>query len=472
MTAGFTFPTGFVWGTATAAFQIEGATSRDGRGPSIWDTFCNEPGRVHNGDTGSRACEHYDRWPEDLDLMDSLGIPSYRFSIAWPRIVPDGVGKPNQAGLDFYSQLVDGLLERNIEPLVTLYHWDLPQALQDVGGWLQRDTTAHFADYAALIGETLGDRVRNFTTMNEPWCSAFLGYSSGVHAPGVKDNAAALRVAHHLNLAHGAAVTALRSVTGPDTSCSITLNLAQIYPASDSPADVHAARHADAVANRIFLEPIFHGSYPQDLLTETAHISDWSFVAAGDLAAISVPIDVLGVNYYTPSRVAAANDELRNQIRTGGNFDPNQVEAGPTLWPGTDLAFTIPQAGPYTDMGWPIVPAGFTDLVLRVHRDYPGTPIVITENGAAFADTISPEAKVADPDRIAYVSSHLAALHAAIESGADVRGYYLWSFMDNFEWAWGYSKRFGIVHVDYDSQVRTPKDSARWYGDVIRANGL
>jgi beta-glucosidase len=463
------FPRGFVWGSATAAYQIEGAAHADGRLPSIWDVFCQVPGRVRDGDTGEVACDHYHRMTEDLDLMAALGLPSYRFSVSWPRVIPGGSGPVNEAGLDFYRRLVDGLLQRNITPLLTLYHWDLPQALQFEGGWANRDTVERFTEYAEVIGRALGDRVPTITTLNEPWCTAFLGHSSGVHAPGLTDNATALAVAHHLNLAHGRSVSVLRSVS--PAQMSITLNLAQVYPASDRPEDVAAAAHADDLANRIFTEPILRGSYPARLLRDTSHITDWSFVADGDLAEISAPIDVLGINFYAPSTVTAASEEIRAQVTGRWVNDPSSSESGPSPWPGTDRAYSVPQPGPYTAMGWPIVPDSFTDLLLRVHRDYPEIPLMVTENGAAFDDELD-GGQVHDDDRIDYVRRHLAAVHAAIEAGADVRGYYLWSLMDNFEWAWGYSKRFGMVHVDYASQQRTPKDSALWFRDVIKNNAV
>jgi beta-glucosidase len=466
------FPDDFIWGSATAAFQIEGASVEDGRLPSIWDVFCRVPGKIRNGDTGDVACDHYHRLTEDLDLMASLGLSSYRFSVSWPRVIPGGTGPVNTAGLDFYQRLVDGLLERNITPLLTLYHWDLPQALQNAGGWASRETPARFADYAEVIGRALGDRIPTFTTLNEPWCSAFLGHASGVHAPGITDNATALAAAHHLNLAHGRAVSALRATSRPGTQVSITLNLAQVRPASDSAADQAAAQHVDAIANRVFLDPILRGLYPSDLLHGTRHLTDWSFVHDGDLAEISAPIDVVGVNFYAPSRVAAPTEQIRSQVTGRWVNDPSQADAGPSPWPGTDRAYSVPQPGPYTDMGWPIAPESFTELLLRVHQDYPEIPMLITENGCAFDDTVAADGVVHDTERIRYVEQHLAAVHAAIVAGADIRGYYLWSLMDNFEWAWGYSKRFGMVHVDYQTLVRTPKDSALWFRDVIKNNAV
>ena len=464
------FPPDFVWGTATAAFQIEGAARADGRLPSIWDVFCQTPGKVAGGDTGEVACDHYHRMPEDLDLMASLGLPAYRFSVSWPRVVPGGSGPVNQAGLDFYRRLVDGLLQRGIAPQLTLYHWDLPQTLQHEGGWTNRATVDRFVEYAVAVTEALGDRVAGITTLNEPFCSAFLGYASGVHAPGDTDRGAALAAAHHLNLAHGRAVTALRPLT--DAPLSVTLNLAQLYPASDGEADLAATEHVDRIANRIFLDPILRGSYPAELLTETKHLSDWAFVLDGDLTEIHSEIDSLGVNFYNPATIAAVTDDVRRRLAGRWQNDPERMADAPAEWPGTDLACSVPMPGPYTDMGWPIRPDALTDLLLRVHRDFPGLPLCITENGAAFADEVGPDGAVHDPGRVDYLHRHLAAVHAAIEAGADVRGYYLWSLLDNFEWAYGYAKRFGIVYVDYQSLQRIPKDSARWYADVVRQNSI
>jgi beta-glucosidase len=461
------FPPGFRWGAATAAYQIEGAVAEDGRGPSIWDTFSHQPGRVRNGDTGDVAADHYHRLSSDVALMAELGLRAYRFSIAWSRIQPAGSGPVNQAGVDFYSRLVDELLAHDIEPVVTLYHWDLPQALQDVGGWASRDTSARFGEYARAVGAALGDRVRTFATLNEPWCSAFLGHATGVHAPGITDLVTSLRAAHHLNLAHGLATSALRSAV-PAAQVSITLNLAVLRPASTAPEDLDATRSADAVANRIFLEPILAGRYPADLLTDTAELTDWSFVLDGDLGAIAQRPDWLGVNYYTPELIAAPR---AGQDISRAAHDPDSAGLA-SLWPGSRRALSLPQDGPYTDMGWRIEAPAFTELLRRVDRDYPGLPIEITENGAAFADALDRDGVVHDADRIDYLDQHLRAVHDAISAGVDVRGYFVWSLMDNFEWAWGYAKRFGIVHVDYDTLARTPKDSAHWYRAVIAANGL
>jgi beta-glucosidase len=451
---GLTFPAGFVWGAATASYQIEGAVTEDGRGPSIWDTFSHTPGKILDGTTGDVATDHYHRTAEDVALMVELGLSAYRFSIAWPRIVPSGSGAVNQAGLDFYSRLVDQLLDRSITPVATLYHWDLPQALQDVGGWTNRDTAERFAEYASAVAGALGDRVPMLTTLNEPFCSAFLGYGAGVHAPGITDNASALAAAHHLLLAHGRGVAALRA-GAPSARVSITLNLA--YPRPATPADADAVRHVDAIANRIFLDPIRHGAYPADLLADTAHITDWSFVEDGDLAAIAAPIDTLGVNYYRPALVSAAS--------SGSASDA-------PLWPGTDLAYELREDGPRTAMDWVVIPDTFTELLLRVHRDYPGLPLMITENGAAYDDVVDESGAIHDGDRIDYLRGHIAAVHSAIEQGADVRGYFVWTLLDNFEWSYGCSKRFGIVRVDYDTLQRTPKDSAAWYRKVIADNAV
>jgi beta-glucosidase len=479
MTRRLTFPDGFTWGTATAAYQIEGAVDADGRGPSIWDTYSHTPGRTLDGDTGDVACDHYHRWQEDLDLLADLGVTSYRFSIAWPRVVPSGSGAVNLAGLDFYDRLVDGLLARGIWPMATLYHWDLPQDLQDrVGGWLGRETAWRFADYAAAVAGRLGDRVPHFSTLNEPYCSAFLGHGSGIHAPGVSGIVPALRAAHHLNLAHGLGAEAVRAAAAGDPHVSVVLNVAPVYPASEDGIDVEAARHVDELANRVFLEPVLRGRYPSSLLEATARHTDWAFVRDGDLALIHVPLDALGVNYYSPSRVCGPRPGLTSTPPEGpgtGRWvdDPAAAtRAEPIPWPGTDVAWSVPQPGPYTDMGWRIEPEAFTDLLLGLAAEYPEVPLMVTENGCAYPDGPGPDGRVHDERRIEYLRSHLAAVHAAVDKGADVRGYYLWSLMDNFEWSLGYAKRFGLVHVDYVTQTRTPKDSFGWYREVVAANAV
>ncbi|WEH35871.1 GH1 family beta-glucosidase [Streptomyces sp. AM 4-1-1] len=467
-TAAPRFPTGFVWGAATAAYQVEGAAAEAGRTPSIWDTFSRTPGKVHNGDTGDVAADHYHRYRDDVRLMRELGLDAYRFSISWSRVQPTGRGPAVERGLDFYRRLTDELLEAGIAPVATLYHWDLPQELEDAGGWPVRETADRFADYAALMADALGDRVGMWTTLNEPWCSAFLGYGSGVHAPGRTDASATLRAAHHLNLAHGRAVGALRDRLPATAQTSITLNLHQVRPLTDSPADADAARRIDAVGNRIFTGPILDGAYPDDLLADTAHVVDWSkLVHDGDLAAIFRPIDVLGVNYYAPTIVSAPTSGA------GDTRDDGHGQSDHSPWTGSEhIAFHLAEGRPRTAMNWAIDPEGLHDLLLDVSRDHPGLPLMVTENGAAFDDHVSPEGTVADPERIDYLRGHLDAVRRAIEDGADVRGYFLWSLMDNFEWAYGYSKRFGAVYVDYASQLRIPKASAYWYADVIRRHGL
>lgn len=459
------FPQGFTWGTATAAYQIEGAAALDGRTPSIWDTYARTPGKVRNGDTGDIATDHYHRWREDVAIMADLGVSAYRFSLAWPRVQPTGRGPSVQKGLDFYRRLTDELLDRNIQPLATLYHWDLPQELEDAGGWPERATTDRFAEYAGLAAEALGDRVRTWTTLNEPWCSAFLGYASGVHAPGRTDPVAALRAAHHLNLGHGKAVQALRSALPSDAQVSITLNVHHVRPLTGSAEDADAARRIDALANRVFTGPLLGGEYPADLLRDTARLTDWSFVRDGDTEVIRQPLDFLGVNYYTPTVVSAATGDAGHNSDGHGN-------SAHSPWPGADnVAFHLPP-GDTTAMGWAVDPSGLYDLLLRLARDFPDLPLVITENGAAFDDYVSPEGEVRDPDRIAYLRGHLTAVHRAIEAGVDVRGYFLWSLLDNFEWGYGYSKRFGTVYVDYPTGKRIPKDSAHWYAKVARTGTL
>lgn len=456
MSGQLTFPDGFVWGAATSSYQIEGAVAEDGRTPTIWDTFSHTPGAIVDGDTGDVACDHYHRMDEDLDLLARLDIPSYRFSTSWTRILPDGTGKISQQGLDFYSRLVDGLLARNIAPMATLYHWELPQALQEAGGWANRDTVDALAELAGVVGAALGDRVPTFLTLNEPWCSAFLGYAAGVHAPGLHDRAAALAAAHHLNLAHGRSVAALRATLPSTAQVGVTHNLVQADPADpDSAADVAAARHVDDISNGIFTEPMLRGRYPDGLIEQTRHLSDWSFLRDGDLDEIRAPVDLMGINYYQPASIAAPGQ--------GG---------GDGFWPGTDLAVATTQRGPYTAMGWSIIPDGLTRLLIAVHNRYPDTPLMITENGCAVVDSVTADGRVHDAGRIDYLRAHIAAVHDAIVAGADVRGYYVWSLLDNFEWAEGYAARFGVVHVDFDTQVRTVKDSGLWFRDVIAANAV
>jgi beta-glucosidase len=456
-------PDGFLLGAATAAYQIEGAAHDDGRTPSIWDTFSHTPGRTWNGDTGDVAADHYNRLDADLDLMQSLGLEAYRFSISWPRVQPGARGDLNAKGVAFYSRLVDGLLARGIRPVATLYHWDLPQELEDAGGWPARDTAERFAEYAARTVEVLGDRVAMWTTLNEPWCSAFLGYGSGSHAPGRTNGAAALAAMHHLNLAHGLAVPEIRRAARNAPEVSATLNFHVPRPGSDDAEE--AVRRIDALANRSFTEPILRGVYPDDLLLDTAGVTDWAFVRDGDLAAISAPIDVLGVNYYSTVTVT----EWDGRSPRSGN--DGHKGAGGSPWPGSEHVEFLPQPGPQTDMGWNVAPDALEELLLRLSRDYPGTPLLVTENGAAFPDTVV-DGRVHDVARQDYIERHLAATIAARDAGADVRGYLVWSLMDNFEWGYGYSKRFGIVRVDYDTQERIVKDSGRRYAELIQTRQL
>jgi beta-glucosidase len=448
------FPAGFTWGTAMASYQIEGAVAEDGRRPSIWDTFSHTPGKVAHGDTGDVACQHYHRMPQDVALMAELGIQSYRFSVSWARVRPDG-GAVNPAGLAFYDRLVDELLRHDIEPLLTLYHWDLPQALEDSGGWTSRDTALRFAEYAVSVHEALGDRVPTWTTLNEPWCSAFLGYADGHHAPGRKEPAAAMRAAHHLLLGHGLAVRELRS-RGADR-LGITLNFTVADPVDPArPEDVDVARRIDGLHNRLFLEPIVRGDYPADVVADTEHLGWTGVVQDGDLATIAAPIDVLGVNYYQGDAVA------------GPAPDAPPAVPGSTPYVGAEGAVMVDRGLPRTAMGWDVQPEGLTRLLVRLRDEAPGLPLLVTENGAAYDDVVASDGSVDDVERRDFIDVHLRAVHGAIEKGADVRGYFVWSFLDNFEWAHGYHRRFGIVRVDYDTQRRTPKTSAWWYADVAR----
>jgi beta-glucosidase len=445
------FPNGFVWGTATAAYQIEGAAHADGRGASIWDTFSHTPGKTLGGDTGDIACDHYHRYPADIALMQDLGMQAYRFSIAWPRILPNGNGHINEAGLDFYDKLVDTLLEANITPFATLYHWDLPQALEDAGGWTNRATVDAFAHYADVVARRLGDRVKQWTTLNEPWCSAFLGYGLGEHAPGLRDYGKALAAAHTLLLAHGKAVPAICAAV-PGAQVGITLNLTPAVPATDTPDDEAAAQRFDGFVNRWFLDPLFGRGYPQDLI-------GWyrlfmPRIEADDMDMIAAPLNFLGINYYFPMGVRAASI-MQNPLR----FAMMTPEEGAAM--GYEL----------TAMGWPVVPQSLADLLVRVQRDYQPQKIYITENGAAFDDVVV-DGAVHDERRVAYLREHVQAAHQAIEAGVPLGGYFVWSFIDNFEWAYGYDRRFGIVHVDYPTQQRTPKQSAHWYRQVIAANAV
>ncbi|SEF00087.1 GH1 family beta-glucosidase [Ruania alba] len=460
-----TFPPDFVWGSATAAYQVEGAAAEGGRGPSIWDVFSHTPGTTLNGDTGDVAIDHYHRMRADVALMAELGLGAYRFSVSWPRVQPGGRGEPNAEGLAFYSALVDALVEHGITPVVTLYHWDLPAELQTTGGWTNRESAYAFAEYARIVARALGDRVQMWTTLNEPWCAAFLGYASGVHAPGITDPVAALQAAHHLNLAHGLAATAIRAELGPDTKVSVTLNTHVNRPADpDHPGDVDAVRRLDAVGNRIFLDPMLRGHYPDDLLADVAHLTDFSFVHEGDAELICQPLDLLGVNYYCTGAARQFRGGVRESSTAHGDSEHSP-------WVGADDVEFLPMPGPHTAMGWNIDPSGLAELLHRLHDEY-GVPLMVTENGAAFDDRVGADGTVHDSDRIAYLHGHIDAVGQAREAGVDVRGYFVWSLFDNFEWAYGYERRFGIVRVDYDTQQRTRKDSAHWYARLVASGEL
>lgn len=450
-----TFPQQFLWGAATASYQIEGAARAGGRGLSVWDTFSHTEGKVANHHNGDVACDHYHHVERDVAMMADLGLQSYRFSIAWSRIMPDGRGAVNAEGLAFYQRLVDLLLDRDIRPCPTLFHWDLPQALEDIGGFRNRDTVSWFGDYAALMARELGDRVSMWSTFNEPWCYAYLGHASGQHAPGLTDPQAAVTVAHHELLAHGLALKAMRAERD-SLQLGIVINPSNIVSEGTPPAPERQLQLIDAIHNRWWFDATLRGEYPADLLESYGSLAD--AIQPGDLATIAQPLDWIGVNYYFDILVRGLDaDEAATRML-----------AYPTVVGVTEAA----EHDVHTDMGWPITPAGFTALLLRLHNDYPNMPpVYITENGAAYDDPVI-DGRCADPRRIEYLDQHLRALRAAMDAGVDVRGYYQWSLMDNFEWALGYDKRFGLVHVDFETLERTPRDSAFWYRDVIVANGL
>ncbi len=454
-TADLPFPEDFVWGVATSAYQIEGSVNADGRGRSIWDTFSHSHGATHDGDTGDIAVDHYRRYLQDIRLMEILGMRAYRFSVSWPRVLPDGRGSVNQRGLDFYRRLADALQEAGIQPVATLYHWDLPQSLQDEGGWVARSTAEAFARYAEVVAAGLGGRVESYITLNEPWCSAFLGYASGVHAPGIKDPRQAAAAAHHLLLGHGLAVPALRSHGATDVA--ITLNLFPVTPAGSTEADLEAARAVDGLQNRLWLDPVLTGAYPDDVQRRLRTVSDLSHVRSADLDIINAPLDALGVNYYTRHTVMAAPER------------PPAAAATPWVAAG-DVKF-VEVDGKHSTMGWAIDDSGLLEVLLRLKREYPPIPLKITENGVAF-DDVEENGRVDDVERIAYIDGHLRSVRKAIDQGVDVRAYFVWSLLDNFEWSFGYSKRFGLVYVNFESQSRIPKSSASWYRNVIAQGGL
>lgn len=470
------FPDDFLFGVATAAFQIEGAALTDGRRDSIWDAFARIPGAVVNGDNGDVACNHYELYRDDVALMADLGLQTYRFSTSWARVHPDG-GAVNPKGLDFYSRLVDELLAKGIKPWLTLYHWDLPQALEERGGWTNRDTAYRFVEYAASVHDALGDRVEAWTTLNEPWCSAFLGYLSGEHAPGRQSVDDALTAGHHLLLAHGLAVREL-SARDASLQLGITLNLTVADPVdAASAADVDAARRIDGQFNRFFLDPIFRGAYPSDVLADLAAIGHadalTDAIRAGDLDIISTPIDSLGVNYYHGELVGGSPAMTMDAIAPTTAAPSARPKRSP--FPAAEGVHWHPRGLPLTNMGWEVQPEGLTRLLRRIHDEYAapaGVSLSITENGAAYDDVVGPDGSVEDAERTAFLRDHLAAVLDAIDGGVPVAGYFYWSLLDNFEWAWGYDKRFGLVRVDYESQERTLKRSAIEYRRIIRSRSL
>jgi beta-glucosidase len=434
------FPSDFRWGCSTSSYQIEGAVDEDGRGESIWDRFCATPGRIRDGSSGAVACDHYHRWPADLDLARSLGVNAYRFSIAWPRIFPQGRGaRPNPAGLDFYSRLVDGMLERGLEPWATLYHWDLPQALQDQGGWVSRRTVDDFVAYAEVMARHLGDRVKHWITHNEPWVSTFLGHHEGNHAPGVQDFGAALQVGHHLLLSHGLAVPAIRRHVR-DARIGITLSLHPISAAQ--PGDEAAARRHDGLRNRWFLDPLYGRGYPADIVERLGALMPR--MQPQDAQAMAAPTDFLGVNYYFPESVADAPGQ--------GPLETRVVERH-----GVER----------TAFGWEVSPQGMVELLTRVQREWAPAQIYLTENGSTYDDVMTPDGRVHDPERLSYLQRHLEAARQVLAHGVPLKGYFAWSLLDNFEWAEGYVRRFGLTYVDYASQCRTLKSSGRWYAQLL-----
>ncbi|MCC6613290.1 MAG: beta-glucosidase [Anaerolineae bacterium] len=439
------FPADFLWGVSTASYQIEGAVDEDGRGETIWDRFSHTPGKVKNGDTGDVACDHYHRWPEDIELLKSLNLNAYRFSVAWARILPTGRGPVNQAGIDFYSRLVDGLLEAGITPCLTLYHWDLPQPLQDEGGWMRRGIIDDFVAYTDVVARALGDRVKFFITENEPWVFTWLGYVLGEHAPGYTSESVqpALVTTHHALLAHGAAVKALRAVV-PDAQVGITLNLYHTDPATNRPADLEAATRHDGHLNRWYLDPLFRGHYPSDMVELVpAEMPD---IQPGDMELIAQPIDFLGINYYSRHVVADAPDGHRGGIKV------------------------VPQKGEHSAMGWEVYPDGLYAILKRVHADYAPRAIYVTENGAPYDDVVTDDGQVHDPERQSYLQRHFQAAARAIADGVPLKGYFVWSLIDNFEWAFGYSLRFGVTYVDFETQQRIIKDSGKYMAELAAAN--
>jgi beta-glucosidase len=440
------FPKGFIWGAATASYQIEGAWQEDGKGENIWDRFSHTPGKIETGETGDIACDHYHRWRDDIDLMKEIGLHAYRFSLSWARLLPEGRGKINQAGIDFYDQFVDSLLENNIEPYITLYHWDLPQSLQDQGGWVVRSTTEAFSEFADLVTRQLGDRVKHWMTLNEPYVSAYIGYYEGRHAPGHTDIDEMLAASHHLLLGHGLALPIIRDNV-PDAEVGIVLNLSGQTPASHSMADRAATYRADGIVNRWYLDPIAGRGYPKDIVEFFNRPMD--FIHDGDLQLIAQPIDFLGINNY-----------FREVVRSSEIPDEENDE------------HTVYPAKLKTEMGWEVYPPAIFDLLGRIHFDYQFPALYITENGAAFADVLEENGEIKDTTRIEYLAGYLSSIARAIDAGVPIKGYFVWSLMDNFEWAHGFSKRFGLIYVDFETQKRILKESARWFQELIKNNAI
>jgi beta-glucosidase len=446
----YRFPEKFLWGAATSSYQVEGAVKEDGRGESIWDRFSHTPGKILNGDTGDIACDHYHRFKEDIKIMKELGLKSYRFSIAWPRIFPNGKGTINPKGLDFYKQLVEELLEKGIEPMVTLYHWDLPQALQDKGGWHNRDTIGYFAEYAFYMYRVLGDRVKLWITHNEPLSSSHIGHATGEYAPGITDPTISAQVSHHIMLSHAQAVQAFRQSDCKDGSIGIVLYFAHIQPASDTQEDREIARMMDGVINRWFIDPVLKGSYPEETLDIFRKEFNAPVIEQEDMDFIKAnPIDFLGINYYTRIVVRKSKEPA---------------------FLGCEIV--VPEHANLTGIGWEIYPEGLYNILMKICLDYGNPLMYITENGAAFSDTQIKDKTIQDDDRIGYIKAHLIEINRAIKDGANIGGYFLWSLMDNFEWSHGYSQRFGIIHVDFETLKRSWKKSAFWYRDVIERNGV
>lgn len=441
------FPKKFLWGSATAAYQIEGAFDENGRGESIWDRYCRTPGNICDGTSGDVGCDHYHLYEQDIEIMKKLGLKAYRFSISWPRIFPNGFGEPNEKGMNFYKKLVERLIENGIKPAITLYHWDLPQKLQDIGGWANRAVTDYFEQYASYVFSQLGELVPLWITFNEPYCTSFVGNWAGRHAPGLRDYKTSVLVSHHLLLAHGKAVRAYRKMQFKG-EIGITLNMNHAYPKTNSLENVKAAELSHAAWNRWFADPIFKGYYPREAVELYKEKGVLPEISAEDLQIINMPIDFLGLNNYFSTLTSA---------------DSNH-------WPlGIKDEFF---GKDYTEMGWGINPQGLYDLLLRLNKDYGGIKIYITENGAAFRDMVGSNGEIEDQNRIEFLAGYLCQVHRAIEAGVNLQGYFLWSLMDNFEWAYGYSKRFGIVHIDYETQKRTIKKSGYWYRNVIAGNGF